>query len=289
MAAPRAAALLVLPALVSCGPLFDPTGPSAGNRAPEIRSVSVNPSVVSVGGFAVVTVEAIDPDGEPLFYRFSASAGSLAVPDPALPGRAIYTHGGGASVSDLIAVTVTDPRNASVVASAEVRLRFNTAPAVAVRSTGSCHPRCTVTFSAEAFDAEDDTVTYEWRGCASGTRSTATCEIIAPVKVSAVVTVKDGRGGITTAVGEAQGENLPPIVTGGREITGAPANLQVTRTDPDGDETLCGWAGNCQCTGQLPGFDLACDVPGGLGFCTMFFRCADPFGASAETSFILNR
>jgi hypothetical protein len=284
-----AAAWGALPGLVSCGPLYDPTGPAAANRAPQIRLVSIEPAVVPVGGSATITVDAIDPDGESLFYRFTAGAGTVSVPDPARPNRAVYVHGGGAATSDLIVVKVTDTRNASATASGEVRLRVNTAPAVTVRSTGSCHPRCTVTFTAEVVDAEDDAVTYLWRGCASGTRASATCTITAPAKVTAVLSVSDGRGGISTAIAEAEGENETPVVSGGREITGAPATLAVSSSDPDGDELVCGWSGNCQCTGQRGTFNLGCDVPSGLGFCTMFFHCADPFGAAAETSFILNR
>ena len=284
----RRAALALL-ALASCGPLVDTTGPSAANRAPVIRGVAVDPAVLTIGGSAVIVVDAVDPDGERVFYRFAAHAGVVTVPDPGQPGRALYLHGGGSTPSDRVQVTVVDTRNAAAIAHADIRLRVNSPPVVLVRSSGPCHPRCTASFTAEVTDADGDEVTYLWRGCASGTRPSATCTITAPVKMTAMVTVDDGHGGATTAVADAVGENQPPIVSGGGELRGVPATLTVTRTDPDGDETACGWSGDCQCTGRPLDFNLTCDIPPPLGFCRMFFRCTDPFGATAETSFLVNR
>jgi hypothetical protein len=281
--------VLIALALSACGPLVDPTGPSSANRAPEIRGIAIDPPVVPVGGSGTITVDAVDPDGERLFFRFSAGAGTVSVPDPAQPGRAVYVHGGGQSASDLLVVSVTDPRNATSSRSSEIRLRRNSAPMVRIRSSGSCHPRCTVTFTAEAFDDEDDSLTYEWHGCATGTQSSASCEITAPTRVSASVVVSDGRGAVTTAFADAEGTNLPPVVAGGGQVRGVPALFHVTRTDPDGDDTDCGWTGDCQCTGNQSNFDLTCDMAPSVGACTMVFRCHDPFGARADTTFNLSR
>jgi Big-like domain-containing protein len=281
-------ALIVL-AVAACGPLLDPAGPSAANRAPEIRAVTLSPPVVTIGGTATVAVDAIDADGDTLYYRYTATAGTLSVPDPSRPNQAVYTHDGGADAADVVVVSVTDPRNASASARAQLRLLTNTAPSVVVRSSGSCHPTCTITFSADAIDGEGDSLTYSWRGCASGTRSTATCEVTAPARVNAVVVVSDGRGGVTTASAEAEGVNRSPNVGGGSDVSGTPVLLHPSAFDPDEDDIVCGWSGDCRCTGNQRNNDIECDAPPGLETCTMLFRCVDPFGALAETRFRVSR
>ena len=88
-----------------------PAGPES-NRAPEIRNLTVSPAVIPLGGTAIVSVEASDPDGDQMFYRFEAGAGSITA-DAAQPSRATYRNDGAVHGSDQVRVTVTDSKNAS--------------------------------------------------------------------------------------------------------------------------------------------------------------------------------
>jgi len=55
----------------------------------------------------------------------------------------------------------------------------NQAPTISLsRSPSSCHPTCTVTFTASAADPDGDPLTYAWSGCASGTGTSRTCQIV---------------------------------------------------------------------------------------------------------------
>lgn len=271
-----------------CNP-GNPAGPSI-NHAPEIRSVTVVPTRVPIGGTAQVQVVAIDPDGDRLFYKYAAESGTISIPDAANPGQAVYVQNGAARASDKITVTVVDTRDTAATVATSVPLQGNQPPTVFLEwtgavGTGSCHPPCTVTIAAIAVDPDGDPMTYEWSGCASGTDSTARCRLVAPGSVTASVAVSDGHGGVTTDSVTAVGTNAPPSVRGGQTVRGPQAALRVSSSDPDGDGLECGWSGDCTCTGQQASFDLLCDVPSAAGSCSMTFRCTDIFGASAQTQF----
>jgi hypothetical protein len=160
-------------ALAACGDK-GPVGPES-NRAPEIRSLSISPAVITLGGTAIVTVDANDPDGDQVFYRFDAAGGSVTT-DPAQPGRATYRNDGVARPSDQVRVTVTDSKNASASGVASVTLQGNRAPTINLRTLvteRACHPQCALTVLANAEDADGDTLRYTWSGCTSGSEPTA--------------------------------------------------------------------------------------------------------------------
>jgi len=281
--------LLLLPCLVAAacvGDAGNPLGPSL-NRAPQIRGITVTPAVVLLGGTAAVQVDALDPDGDRLFFRFSAEAGTV-VADPAQPGRATYVQNGTDRPTDRITVTVVDTRNAAASASRGITLQGNRPPQVSVSGGGSCHPACRKTFTASASDPDGDPLAFLWSGCASGTERTAVCDVTAVGTVTATVVVSDGRGGLASARGEAEGTNSAPVVTGGADFAAARARFNVFYDDPDGDPLVCGWLGNCQCTGSVQSYNLDCVLPSGLASCVQRFSCTDPFGASSFTEFRLN-
>ncbi len=267
-----------------------PLGP-ASNRSPEIRSVTLTPAVVPVGGTAMIQVDAIDPDGDPLFYLYVATAGSV-VPDRSNPARATYVQNGTPRDSDTLTVRVTDSRNASAVLARAIALQGNRPPVVTLGTlTGAttCHPPCGHTFVARAVDPDGDPLSYAWSGCAEGTESTSRCELPTLGVFTATVAVSDGRGNVTVATGELEGVNQAPWVTGGREIFASQARLNVSYGDHDGDPVACGWWGNCQCTGSDQSFNLDCLLPVGLSSCFQRCTCTDSFGASADTTFTLRR
>ena len=281
---------VVLLAAAGCGD-EGPMGP-ASNRAPEIRSLSVSPAVISLGGTAVVSVEASDPDGDQIFFRFEATGGTVTA-DPAQPGRASYRNDGVVRGSDQVRVTVTDSKNASSSGVASVTLQGNRAPTIDMRALvteRACHPKCTLTIVANADDADGDGLRYLWSGCTSGVEPTSRCVIDAPGPHTAAVLVEDGRGGVATGAITLEGRNSPPVVSGGRTFAGAgPERFDVNNSDPDDAQTSCGWIGTCQCTGSNQSYNLVCSLPATLDRCVMRFGCSDPWGASAETLFELVR
>ena len=250
--------------------------------------MTLTPPVVPPRGTASVQVDAIDPDGDRLFYRFAADTGTVT-PDPDNPSRATYVHAGGAAGADRLTVTVTDTRNTSVALTRNVPLQGNRGPEVRVLNVDECHPPCRITFTAVATDPEDDALSYVWAGCASGTEASAACFPTNPGPVRAAVTVTDGQGGVTTVVGNAEATNRAPTIRGVQDSPQGQPRLLVFESDPDDDRMLCGWWGDCQCTGSNQSFNLTCTVPSFATACFQRFACSDPFGASGEFTFTLRR
>jgi hypothetical protein len=285
---PAAVAALLL--LSACGE-DGPVGPDS-NRSPEIRSVTVSPAVIPLGGTATVRVDAVDPDGDALFFRYEASGGTFTT-DPALPGTATYRNDGVARSSDSIRVVVTDRSNASASGTAAVTLQANRPPTVratALLPEAECHPRCELTVEALAEDPDGDELSYVWSGCASGTRERESCTIPQPGDYTAAVTVSDGRGGVASASVDLRGTNRPPIVQGTAQVFAAGTwRILVAEEDPDDDPMVCGWHGDCQCTGSVQSYNLICQIPPTVNRCFERFLCTDPFGASGERRFELFR
>jgi Bacterial Ig domain len=245
--------------------------------------------VVPPRGSALVTVDAIDPDGDALFYRYQAESGTVTA-DPAKPGQATYVHTGGTAGSDRLTVTVTDSRNTSASLARTVSLQGNRNPEVSVRSIiDSCHPPCRITYTAQANDAEGDELHYTWSGCTSGTGLSSACFLDHPGPVTSAVTVTDGQGGLTTVSVPAQGTNQAPTIRGVQDSPQGVPRLLVFEDDADGDRMICGWWGNCQCTGSEQSFNLNCTVPSFAATCFQRFRCTDTFGALGEFEFNLRR
>jgi hypothetical protein len=76
------------------------------DSAPIITSLTATPSSVSVGGQSTISVEASDPDGDPLTYDWSTTCGTLS--GTAGPEDKIFTAPG-APDTCTVEVVVTDP------------------------------------------------------------------------------------------------------------------------------------------------------------------------------------
>lgn len=284
----RAGRAALVPLLSLACAAESPLGP-ASNRAPQVRSVTVTPAVVAVGGAASVMVDAMDPDGDALFFRYQAEGGTVT-PDATDGSRASYRNDGVPRTADRIIVTVLDSSTAATVVEASVSLQGNRPPNVRFVGPRNCHPVCTLAVDAIAEDPDGDPVSYLWSGCASGTERTGRCTFIAPGHFTAAVTVQDNRGGSTYLTVGLDGINAAPVVTGGQILRGVnQALFPVSAQDPDGDPLTCGWLGDCSCTGRLQDFNLQCLLPGAAASCFMRFACTDPFGAVGETRFELHR
>jgi hypothetical protein len=107
---------------------------------------------------------------------------------------------------------------------------------------GSCHPNCSVTFTANASDPDGDALTYSWSGCATGTSKTASCSVPTVGPRTATVTVSDGYGHFTSGTATATGINSAPTVLCPGNYT-VKYNTVVTSSlygsDPDGDAVTC--------------------------------------------------
>jgi hypothetical protein len=285
----RLVRLAVVALLASACGADGPLGP-ASNRAPQVRSVTITPPVVPVGGTAVVVVDAVDPDGDALLYHYEALAGTITA-DPADASRANYKNNGAARPGDRIIVTVLDPSTAVTRAEAVVSLQDNRAPVITrLAAARTCHPPCTIELRVEAEDPDGDAMTYSWSGCAAGsTTPTARCTLSTVGEVSAMVTVQDVRGGSTSRDIVLEGVNGAPVVTGGQILRGyTQARFVATASDPNGDGMTCGWAGTCLCQ-HASGSSLECFLPATQSSCGMRYTCVDVFGASGFTEFELHR
>jgi outer membrane protein OmpA-like peptidoglycan-associated protein len=97
-----------------------PPAPVAQNRPPTVKA-RCNPCTVEVGKSSTITADAVDPDGDPLTYKWSCPAGTIAQPSnretlwtaPAqegpVPCTVTVTDGKGGSVSDTVTIQVVKP------------------------------------------------------------------------------------------------------------------------------------------------------------------------------------
>lgn len=133
----------------------------------------------------------------------------------------------------------------------------NRPPVVTLSGGAGCHPvwyyevePCSVHFAANASDPDGDPLTYAWSGCTQGNGTGADCQIAAPGKYTATVTVTDSHGGSTTVSDTTEGTNLPPYQEPwgcGRAVgTGTPRSGDLLSCwwdgfngDPDGDLWSC--------------------------------------------------
>ncbi|HNX42799.1 MAG TPA: hypothetical protein PLJ84_03010 [Bacteroidales bacterium] len=112
----------LLPAILAAGMILLITScDDTGNKAPSISSVRINPDSVNAGGTVKVTVNAVDPEQDPITYLYEVSGGSIT-PDgsygywslPSAPGTATVEvtatdSEGNSSSPTTISVTVLAP------------------------------------------------------------------------------------------------------------------------------------------------------------------------------------
>lgn len=115
-----AAFSILIVALAGCS-RHSPTAPAAPapvNAAPEIMSLTVNPSQVSIGQSADVLADARDADGDALTYTWQAELGSIF----GSGNRVVYSAAGCCAGTDHVHLTVQDSHGASVSSMATVNV-----------------------------------------------------------------------------------------------------------------------------------------------------------------------
>jgi hypothetical protein len=165
------------------------------------------------------------------------------------------------------------------------------------RTPSSCHPTCTVTFTASASDPDGDPLSYAWSGCTSGTGPSRTCQITALNTIVATVTVSDGRGGIASDSATATGVNQAPTLSSPPAKTW-PKNTDVVFqfTVADDDPANTGSTVNYTVPGQVgtkqgcsfwQGSKWQCELhtSSGGGSGTISWTYKDKWGASVNGSF----
>ncbi len=97
-----------------------PPAPVAQNRPPTVKA-RCNPCTVEVGKSSTITADANDPDGDPLTYKWSCPAGTIAQPanretlwtapmqEGPVPCTVTVTDGKGGSVTDTVTIQVVKP------------------------------------------------------------------------------------------------------------------------------------------------------------------------------------
>lgn len=102
--------------IVGCAQPQPSESNASGNQNPIIRSLKAEPPGITVGSSCTVTVDAVDPDGDPLAYQWNASAGDIIGEGTSIRYTASFCCTG----SNRVTVTVKDNRGGSSSRSIDV-------------------------------------------------------------------------------------------------------------------------------------------------------------------------
>jgi outer membrane protein OmpA-like peptidoglycan-associated protein len=185
------------------------------NRPP-VAACSADKTLVFAGSGDVVnvTVQASDPDGDPLTYSWSATGGRLEGSGPQVK----WNSAGVAPGLYTVRVRVDDGRGGTAECAVEIRVepRPNRPPTLSCsvdRSTVIAGER--VRIHGEGYDPDGDPLTYTWRttgGQILGSGPTVQLDTsgLAPGRYTVSGRVDDGRGGAADCAVEVNIQAPPP-------------------------------------------------------------------------------
>lgn len=291
------------------------------NSAPRITGLLASSSQVEPGQPVSLTLTAVDADGDPLTYLWSAPAGSFAGGGTATP---TWTAPG-AEGDDVLSASVTDGKGGQAGISLTiavfsndggvgVSVVFNTWPVVSqvTATPGQVDVGKTSVLDVQAVDGDGDALTYAWSdsGC-GGSFSDATAKSptwTAPASVppsgscALVVTVDDGKGGTTTGtldvnVGLPAVPNAAPVIdqafqSSATAAPGGTVTFQVMAHDPEGAAVGFAWSALEGALGApvngASSSQVTWTLPAGGGPFTVSAIVSDALGAQTQRTFVVS-
>jgi len=222
------------------------------NRAP-LATATVAFTTVVVDAMAALECRAVDPDGDPLAFLWTAPIGTFAFivpPTGFAPNTASTTYWKpNATGTYTLSCMVSDGKGGVTTATVQVTAvspdPTNRAPlATATVSAASVQAGAQVTAACAATDPDNDTLSYVWTapsgsfGAANASATTWTAGSAGTVTLSCAVS--DGKGGTTTAT--VQVTVTPASVEGPLGTVGAVASFvigaqnEISLPTPSGQE-----------------------------------------------------
>jgi len=204
---------------------------------PPTVSLSASRLVVDDGERVSFTANGSDPDGDPLTYKWTTTAGRLqaGITEATLDTTGINPTPGADPVVVVVTVTVEDGRGHSASARRSLTVRPpNRPPQVALdASPTTVRDGFMVFLTARGGDPDGDPLTYTWAasaGTITGSGAAAQLDTTGlnpvpdadPVRVIVRVHARDGRGGEATAEIEIT-VTAPPRVS----VSAAPTSIRV--------------------------------------------------------------
>jgi hypothetical protein len=195
------------------------TAITATAPAPPTITCSANPATVKLGGSVALTAKATSPEGRPLIYTWSTSAGSIS----GSGSTATLNTSGAAAGSIAVACKVADSQG--LTASASTRISVTAPAQVPPTVTCSANPSTvmlggSVAVVSQGSSPDGGPLTYSWSttaGTISGSGNTATLNTNGASAGNITVTCKvaDNQGltaSATTAVTANASSSNPPTV-----------------------------------------------------------------------------
>ena len=199
------------------------------NSAPRITGLTVSAYELLPGETATLTVTAIDPDGDPLTYLWSGSAGTWGTPTAATTTWTAPMTAGTVPLH----VAVSDPSGTAAtlditmavgsgMGSAFVNIDINTSPEVLsmVPAPTQIEVGDNSYVDLTATDPDGDLLSYSWTASCMGSYDDVTIEdpaftldeLPSPNECDLTVTITDGKGGVNSGT-----VNMPvgPDICGG--------------------------------------------------------------------------
>ncbi len=132
---------------------------SSVNTPPVIQAITAASDRIAPFDLCMVVCDAVDMDGDPLSYTWTASQGDIFGEGASIEWGAPTTEG-----LFTLSVTVDDGRGGTAGQSTSLRVKTNYAPAISTLSAFSdwIIPGSSTYISCAASDADGDEVAYEW-------------------------------------------------------------------------------------------------------------------------------
>ncbi|HZH79278.1 MAG TPA: kelch repeat-containing protein, partial [Archangium sp.] len=257
-----------------------PPPPAYGNEAPVIGSLVASTTSIQTGASVSLTAAVHDPNpGDSLTVAWTASGGTFSAPAatttswtaPASTGvqtlTLTVTDSQGAAVSLSLAINVV---SGASTGNAALDISFNLWPTISKvsASLNRLDAGQSTSVSANAADADGDTLSYQWASSCPGTwtNETSSAASFVPSSVPSsecnncrlTVTVQDSRGGQTAGslslcIAADSTERFPPSVTHFYQSAtstspGQTVAFDVTALDPQSSSLTFAWTAN---TGSL--------------------------------------